>query len=312
MPATPMPAIPMSGVMDNPYYDWSPISTRPVLRWPGGARLAVAVVMSLEHLDWYPPSGTIIPPSMQGFRPETYPNILDLHNISQVEYGNRVGAFRITEVLDEHGIRPTVAMDAAVIRRSPFLVEHLLSRQGEFLGHGVSSEQTITEEMSEEQERTQIAESFEAVSAATGQRPRGWIGSDYSESTRTVALLAEQGFDYVLDWPTDEQPHPMKVPIGTMTNLPVMIELDDIFTHVNRVIPIQRFTQMITEQFDRLYFDGATTGRVFVLNVHPWVMGQPFRIKYFAAAMKHIASHPEIWLATGGEIVDAYRAQLAS
>ncbi len=303
-----MPATPAPGVMDNPYYDWSPIGERPVLRWPGDARVAVAVVLSLEHADWYPPEGTLVPPSL---RSGPYPRVLDLHTVSQYEYGNRVGVFRITDVLDRHGIRPTVAMDAAVMRRSPFLVDHLLSLRAEFVGHGVSSDQLISQAMTQEEELRQIATAAEQVTAATGRPPRGWLGAEYGESSRTVALLAAQGFDYVLDWPTDEQPHPMKVPTGVMTNLPVMIELDDVVTHIGRFIPVQRFARMITEQFDRLYEDGSMTGRVFVLNVHPWVMGQPFRIRYFAEAMRHLASHERVWFATGAEIVDAYCAQVA-
>jgi allantoinase len=307
-----MPDSPLAGVMDNPYYDWSPISTRPTLRWPGDAQTAFGVVMSLEHMDWYPAAGTMVPPTVTGFRPDAYPHVVDLHNITQYEYGNRVGAFRVMDVLERYGVRPTVAADAAVLTRCPYLVEHLKDRGAEFIGHGVSSEQMFTQEMSEADERAAIASSVEAVTTATGERPRGWIGSEYGESNRTVRLIAEQGIDYVLDWPTDEQPHPMKVPTGRMVNLPVMIELDDVFTHVGRMITIDRFTRMITEQFDRLHEDGATTGRLFLLNVHPWVMGQPFRIKYFEQAIAHITAAARVWTATGSEISDAYVAQLSA
>jgi allantoinase len=300
---------PLAGVMDNPYYDWSPISTRPRLQWPHDAQIAFGVIVSLEHMDWYPPAGTVVPPTVKGFRPDAYPAIPDLHNISQYEYGNRVGVFRIMEVLDRHDVPATVAMDAAVARRAPFLVDYLRGRDVEFLGHGLSSDQMITEQMPEAEERAIIAGSLAAIEAATGQRPRGWIGSEYGESSRTIALLAEHGVEYVLDWPTDEQPHMMKVPAGRMVNMPVMIELDDVFTHVGRTIPVQRFARMITEQFDRLYADGATTGRLFLLNVHPWVMGHPFRIKYFEEAIAHIMAEPGVWAATGAEIMDAYLAQ---
>lgn len=309
MPVTPIPATPIPGTMDNPYYDWSPISTRPALRWPDGARIAVAVVLCLEHLDWYPPPGTIVPPSLRGAGPEGYPNVVDLHTISQYEYGNRVGVFRVGEVLRENGLSPTVAMDGSIIKRAPFLVEYLSELGAEFIGHGVSADRLITSEMDEDDERSQIAQTIETISLATGEAPRGWMGSEYSESTRTVALLAEHGLDYVLDWPTDEQPHPMKVPSGVMTNLPIQAELDDVVTHVGRLIPVQRYTQMITEQFDRLHADGAVTGRAFVLTIHPWVMGQPFRIRHLASAIRHIAEAPEVWLTTGAKMVDAYRAQ---
>jgi hypothetical protein len=63
---------------------------------------------------------------------------------------------------------------------------------------------------------------------------------------------------------------------------------------------------MITEQFDRLYSDGASSPRLFLLPVRPWITGQPFRVKYFEAAIAAITDHKEIWTATGGQIADSY------
>jgi peptidoglycan/xylan/chitin deacetylase (PgdA/CDA1 family) len=297
---------PLAGTMDNPYYDWSPIHTRPTLRWPDGARIAFGVVLTLESLDWYPPPDVVVPPTVKSLRPHAYPAIPDVHATSQYEYGNRVGVFRIMDVLQRYGVTPMVAMDATVAERSPFLVEYLSQRGVEFVGHGPSADRMITEAMPEAEEAELIQDSLDRLIAATGAMPRGWVGSEYGESSRTVRLLAEQGLDYVLDWPNDEQPHRMKVPVGRMVNLPVMIELDDLLTHVTRFIAVQRFSRMIIEQFDRLYDDAATTGRLFLLPVRPWIMGQPFRIKYFDEAIAAIVGRREVWAATGGAIVDAY------
>ena len=74
-----MPATPIARQMDNPYYDWSPISRRPALRWPNGAHIAVAVVVTLEHFNWYPPSGTIVPQLLRRSVP-VYPLRPDIHS----------------------------------------------------------------------------------------------------------------------------------------------------------------------------------------------------------------------------------------
>lgn len=268
--------------------------------------MAVGVVLTLEHLDWYPPDDVVVPARLRGGR-GTWPKIPDVHQISPVDYGNRVGVFRVQAALDRCGIRPTVAMDTAVMRRAPFLVDHLLGRGAEFVGHGCSSEQTVSSAMAEADEREIISRTRAEITAVTGQHPRGWHGVDYSESQRSVALLAEHGFDYVLDWPTDEQPHAMQVPSGSMTNLPMTVELDDVVTQVDRRMPVARYADMIRDQFDRLHDDAASSGRVFVLNLHPWVSGQPFRIRHIEAALTHIAGREDVWLATCAEIVDAYR-----
>ena len=303
-----MPADRQPRTMDNPYYDWSPITTRPPLRWPGRARVALCVIVSLEHLDWLPPQESIVAPSAVRRRP--YPAVTDIHETSYHDYGTRVGGFRVMRVLDRYGIKATAAMDAGVAIGCPALVRECRKRNWEFIGHGLSLSQMITERMPEGREREYIERSLDAVRQASGQSPAGWIGMDYGESTRTVRLLAEAGVRYVCDWPNDEQPYLMKVPVGQMVSLPVTVELDDVFTHTLRLIPIQRYTTMITEAFDRLYADGATSGRLLVLNIHPTRVGQPFRIKYLDLALGHIMRHQGVWAATGREIVDWYVNQI--
>jgi peptidoglycan/xylan/chitin deacetylase (PgdA/CDA1 family) len=184
-------------------------------------------------------------------------------------------------------------------------------RNWEFIGHGVSASQTLTELMTESEERAYIAQSIEAIAAATGKRPAGWASVEFAESSRTVRLLAEQGIRYVCDWPNDEQPYRMRVPVGEMVSLPVTIELDDIFALRLRRLPAPKLGQMMKEAFDRLYHDGAGTGRLLVLSVHPWMIGQPFRIRHWIDALQYIAGHRKVWFATGSEIINWFLEQTA-
>jgi predicted glycosyltransferase len=64
---------------------------------------------------------------------------------------------------------------------------------------------------------------------------------------------------------------------------------------------------MICDQFDVLYEDGAKTGRVMAISLHPFLIGHPYRSKYFAKALAHLTSRQEVWITTGSEIVDWYR-----
>lgn len=293
-----------SPTMENPYYEWSPITARPPLRWPDGAQVAVSVIVSLEHLEWEPPEGSFVPPWAVYGGP--YPAIFDSPEVSHHEYGNRVGVFRVMRVLDKYGITASVAMDAAVAELAPFLVRQCQERNWEFIGHGVAYSRMITEQMSETEERAYIRHSLDTIERVAGQRPLGWLGPDYGESTRTVRLLSEMGVRYVCDWPSDDQPYRMKVPDGEMVALPVMLELDEIFTHRGRFIPTETWAKMVTEAFDRLHHDGAATGRLLVLNLHPYIIGQPFRIKHLDAALGHIVRKKGVWVATPQEIVEWY------
>jgi peptidoglycan/xylan/chitin deacetylase (PgdA/CDA1 family) len=290
--------------MDNPYSGWSPLPRRPPLRWPDDARVAVCAVVAVEQAEWLPPAGVVLPPSLVRFGP--YPEVFDVHEVSVNAYGNRVGVFRVLEALRHHGLRATAAVDAATIERCPPVLERLLADGAELLGRGLSASRMISEQMSEDEEREFIETSLEAVERASGASVRGWFGADYGESSRTPRLLAERGVRYVCDWPNDEQPNRLRVPQGELFSLPIAFELDDVVVMRERGVPVGRWLTMVIESFDRLYEDGAQSGRVLALALHPYLVGQPFRIRYLERALAHIAARDDVWLATGGEIVDWY------
>lgn len=298
---------------DHGHYDWSPIVRRAPLRWPGNARVALAVIVNLEHWDWQPPAGTGTPVSGISARgagaaapaPPTGP--YRITEFSQREYGNRVGVFRILRVLDKYGIKPTIAIDKIVAENYPQLVRECQRRGVEFIAHGVSNRQIIHSGMSVEAERAYIRQSIEAVADATGKRPVGWLGPEFQESVNTPALLAAEGIRYVCDWSNDEQPYRMNVPQGELFSLGVELDLDDAFMHLNGGRTIDEYRQIIQDQFDGLYKDGARSGRLMVINVRPYVTGWPWRIKYFDRALAHINRHNRVWKASGLEIVDWYK-----
>ena len=124
---------------------------------------------------------------------------------------------------------------------------------------------------------------------------------------RTLDILAENGIEYTGNWVNDEQPYPMKVKKGSMISMPYSSEINDIPALLSLHQSPERFGQMICDQFDVLYEDGAKTGRVMSICLHPFIIGHPHRSKYLAKALAHITSRQEVWLATGSEIVDWYK-----
>ncbi len=307
---------------DMPYYNWSPIPTRPRLRWPNGERVALSVILSLDHYQWKP-TNDFTNGGMPGSQPEhaykapeapggvsgggrPFPDVI---GFSVREYGPRVGIFRVLKILDKHGIKPTIAIDALTAENYPYLVRVLKERGCEFMAHGIAANQMITSRMTEEQERDYIRRSIEAVTKATGVRPKGWLGIEFGESERTASILADEGIGYVCDWPNDDQPYHMNTPTGDMYSLPVNLTLVDLRSHWYGRIHVDTYAKMITDSFDVVYREGAETGRLMVLNFQPWLMGTGFRSKHLDRALGHICRHGGIWKASAGEIIDHCRSQ---
>ena len=94
--------------MDHPHHEWSPIISRPALRWPNDARVALCVILVLEHMEWEAPEGSYQVANLSGgSAPRAFP---DYARLSHREYGHRIGIFRLLDTLEKHGITATIAM----------------------------------------------------------------------------------------------------------------------------------------------------------------------------------------------------------
>ena len=296
-----MPAERREG-MDHEHHEWSPISTRGKLSSPNNARVALCVIITLEHTEWEAPEGSFSADQAGGLGLRPFP---DYPRFSHREYGHRVGIFRVLDTLQRLNIKATVAMDTQTAEGYPYLVKHCQDRGCEIIAHGVSGTQMISGQMSTEEEADFIRSSLDALKKATGSAPRGWFGTDYGESERTPGLLRQAGIDYLCDWVNDEQPYPMA---NGLTALPTMLEMDDLFALSNRRVEIERYCQSMRDGFDTMYRDGEENGRLMTINLHPWLVGQPFRIGYLEEALAHIMGHDGVWAASGSEIIDWFRS----
>lgn len=289
------------------YYPREPIAQRVPLVWPSSARAAFAIVVSAEYYEMQPPAGAFMPPNVPGgFGRGPYP---DYRVYSTRAYGNRVGIFRVFEAIERAGLRATVALDALSAELNPPLVGHILQRGYEIAGHGQSANRVISALMSESEERDYIRRSLDTVERASGVRPAGWHGPEYGESARTPTLLAELGVRYVLDWPNDEQPFAMTTPYGPLVSVPMLIDLDDVHAQVHRRLTVERWSQCVEDGIDQVLVEAS--GRLLVLNLHPWLIGHPFRSTYLAELLQRIALKSGLWRATTGEIAAWYRSALS-
>ena len=278
-------------------FPYSAIVDRKPLRWPNGARVALWVIPNIEHFLFDRPSTSIT-----AVTTSLVPYVL---NDSWRDYGVRVGIWRMMEVMEKYGVKGTVALNSDVCRHYPRIIEGGNQLGWEWMGHG-NNNSTLINRQSEDEERQLIKEVVDTIKAGTGKQPRGWLSPALSESHRTLDILAENGIQYVGNWVNDEQPYPMRVKTGSMLSMPYSIELNDIPAFLDQGQSPEAFGQMIRDQFDVLYEDGAKTGRVMSICLHPFLIGHPNRSKHFGQALSYITSRQDVWVTTGGEIADWY------
>jgi len=278
-------------------FEYSPIVDRPRLIWPNGARVAVWVIPNLEHFHFDKPAASLNA-GTAALRP-------DILNYGWRDYGARVGVWRMTDIMHKHGFKGTVALNSDVCERYPRIVETITGLEWEIMGHGLNNSGLLTF-LDENSERKAISDTLDTIQRATGKRPRGWLSPALSESLITLDLLAENGIDYVADWTNDDQPYRVRVSSGRMFAIPYSLETNDYPAFLNMYQSAESFGQMLKDQFDVLYEEGAQTGRVMAICLHPFLSGHPYRAKYLEDAFRHIASRQEVWLATGAEIIDWY------
>lgn len=292
----------MSGAKPSQHgrFAFSPIVQREPIMWPRGARVALWLIPNVEHFVIDRPSVSIT-----GITAGYTPDVL---NYSWRDYGVRVGIWRMMEIMDRFGIRGTAALNADVCDYYPQIIEAGSAAGWEWMGHGATNSQNLAN-LDEAEERTLIGSVLDRIEAAVGKRPRGWLGPALTETHNTPDLLAELGVDYVADWVNDEQPYELSVKSGRLCSIPYSIEINDIPGFLEFKLSPVEFGQMIRDQFDVLYEDSATNGRVMSICLHPFLIGHPFRAKYLADALGYIASRKDVWFATGSEIIDSFRSQ---
>jgi peptidoglycan/xylan/chitin deacetylase (PgdA/CDA1 family) len=284
-------------------FAFSPISQRPPLKLPNGARVAVWVIPNVEHFLFDRPS-TSLTPITTGLVP-------DVLNYSWRDYGPRVGFWRLLDVLAKHGVKATAALNSDVCKYYPELIKAGNENGWEWMAHGKNNSTLITK-LDEDQERAMIKEVIDTIEQGTGKRSRGWLSPALSETVNTPDLLAEAGIEYTANWVNDEQPYPMKVKQGSLVSLPYAIELNDIPAFLDLKQSGEQFATMIRDTFDTLHEDSAASARVMAISLHPFLIGHPHRSKPFERALQYIRDSGDAWFATGSEILDWYKSQGAA
>ncbi len=284
--------------MDIKYHDryaFSALPDRAVYDWPGGKRLAVCLCNNIEWFSFMTGLGS----------DHTQPGAAQTtRNYAWRDYGNRVGLWYLFDMLDELGLPASHNLNAAALDNCPQIVDRIREREDEVIGHGRTNSER-QDIMDEATERAMIEETTLAISRHFGTPPRGWLGPYIVQSDVTLDLLKEAGYSYMLDWPADDQPFWMKTRAGPILSVPYSIELNDSPAQVFRHHTGREFEEMIIDHFDEMLSQSRKYPLVFNIVLHPFVIGQPFRLHALRRALNRILEQRDaLWLTTPGGIAD--------
>ncbi|CAO4134690.1 polysaccharide deacetylase family protein [Methylorubrum extorquens] len=283
-------------------YAYSALPDRPVYDWPGGKRLAVYLALNLETFEFGDGLGAELAPG--GPQP-------DVLNYAWRDWGNRVGAWRVRDMLDDLRMPASILVNSRIYRDCPGLIEAFRARGDEIVGHGRSNAERQGT-LSEAEEHALIAEATAVLTREEGRAPAGWLGPWISQSRFTPDLLAEAGYRYLLDWCHDDQPTWFATRNGgRILSVPYPQELNDIPAIVARKDTGRAFAEAITDAFEEMLEQSRRAPLVMGIALHPYIVGQPHRLRPLRQALERIAGHRDtVWLTTAGAIA-AHAAELA-
>jgi len=274
-------------------YDYVPINRRKDYTWPGDKRLAIYFCNNIEYFAFGAGQGS---DSTGGSAPQTQ------RNYAWRDYGNRVGLWYYFDLLDEFALPGAHNANSAVLEQCPEIVQRLNGRGDEYVGHGRTNSER-QDVLWEEDEARLIAECTEVLTRLSGRRPEGWLGPYIAQSGVTLDLLKEAGYRYVMDWAMDDQPVWMRTRSGPILSVPYPLEINDSPAQIFRQHSGREFEEMIIDQFDEMLHQSKRRPLVFGMSLHPFIVGQPFRLRAFRRAMDHIMRHrDELWITTPGEV----------
>jgi peptidoglycan/xylan/chitin deacetylase (PgdA/CDA1 family) len=284
---------------------YSSILDRPRFSWPDGAGLAVWLAVNTEHYEFLAPS------------PGAWPRVPqpDVQGYASREFGNRVGFWRLADVLADHGIPVTASLNLGLLEQLPEIRKALVERDWAIMSHGVFNTRNIIG-LSADEERAFYDWSVKTVRNLTGRELKGMLTPAISANYDTPDLMAEAGLTYHADWVNDDQPVPLRVAgAQKFVTVPYTFELNT-GALFGRHFDADYYLETAKRQFEVLLADARTAPRIMCLSVHPFAIGQPHAIGCLNELLGFMRGAAGVWWATGDDIAayyldNAYDAQVA-
>jgi len=283
-------------------------ATPPHPQWPGGAKIAVQIVLNYEeggennilHGD---AASEAFLSEITGAAP--WPGERHWNMESIYEYGARAGFWRLHRMLSDLPV--TVYGVATALARAPEQVAAMQGAGWEIASHGLKWVEH--RDMPEAEERAQIAEAIRLHAEVTGEPTRGWYTGRCS--VNTMRLAAETGqFAYISDEYSDDLPYWRRFGARDQLIVAYTLDVNDMrFAIQAGFAEGAQFERYITDSFDCLYADGqAGAPKMMSIGLHCRLAGRPGRAQALKRALDHMAGHEGVWFANRLQIAEHWAA----
>lgn len=261
--------------------------------WPNGARVAVLLSYDVDN------------ETVMGLRTGD----ISVGPLSQGQYGSRVALPRVVELMNEQNIPATYFFPAWSLKLAPQQAQ-LINASGlhEIAVHGWIHElNTALDGATEERLLRQAMDEIERIA---GSRPVGFRAPSWNLSANTLRIVRDLGLLYESSLMHDDRPYEVLYqgePTG-IVELPVEWILDDapLFNPLGqRYMNPRDVMQVWIDEFDRAWEEGT----MFLLTMHPHVIGHRSRLVALEGLIEHIKSKEGVWFATHEQAARYVKAQ---
>jgi len=266
-------------------------------RWPGGARLALQMVINYEEggenciLHGDAASEAFLSESV-GAQP--LPGVRNMNMESVYEYGSRAGFWRLHRLFTGRELPVTVYGVAMAMDRNPEAVAAMVEADWEIASHGYRW--IDYQYMDEASEREHLRQAIEIHTRTSGSRPLGWYTGRVSPQTRRL-VVEEGGFLYDADSYADDLPYWNTEYGRPHLIIPYTLDNNDMrFAAYQGFNSGEQFFQYLRDAFDVLYAEGASAPKMMSVGLHCRLVGRPGRLAALARFLDHVQAHDRVWI----------------
>jgi putative urate catabolism protein len=281
--------------------------TPPDPRWPGGARIAVQIVLNYEEggenctLHGDAASETFLSDIIGA---QAYP-ARHMSMESLYEYGSRAGVWRLLRLFKRFNVPVTVFAVADALRRYPEMAEAFLKHGHEIAAHGLKW--ISYQDVDEATERAHIAEAVEIIAKLTGETPLGWYTGRTSPNTRRL-VIEHGGFAYDADDYSDDLPFWTRAHGAPHLIVPYTLDANDMrFATPQGFNTSEHFFTYLKDTFDVLYAEGETAPKMMSVGLHCRLAGRPGRLAAIERFLAYAGKHEDVWFARRIDIAAHWR-----